>query len=205
MTVGERIKEARKLAGLTQGQLAKMCNLATVTIRQYEANTRTPNNEQLNLIADATKTSLIFFFPQSKMFESAAEAHQSRVEAEQLALLEGSVRDFLAFIYGERHEVKVQGTYMEGHLIVYGYGDGAVAISDEDEDLMADAIRVLLLSLANYRCSPAKHAEECLRKDLSGEEAKAAAQFLAQGQDDCAPAEDLGNPGKPDAASDGQQ
>ena len=52
MDIGQCIKTARKNAGLTQEQLAKLCNLATITIRQYELNKREPRFEQLQNIAE---------------------------------------------------------------------------------------------------------------------------------------------------------
>lgn len=52
-SVGKNIKTARKKAGLTQEQLAKMCGLAAITIRQYESNKREPNEENLEKIAVA--------------------------------------------------------------------------------------------------------------------------------------------------------
>ena len=51
MTTGELIKKARKKRKMTQEQLAKKCNLATITIRQYESGKRTPGQEQLARIA----------------------------------------------------------------------------------------------------------------------------------------------------------
>ena len=58
MSIGENIKSARKRAGLTQEQLAKKSGVATVTIRQYEGEKRTPRVEQLSAIADALSLSL---------------------------------------------------------------------------------------------------------------------------------------------------
>lgn len=52
-TVGERIRNARKKAGLTQEALAAKVNLATVTIRQYEADKRYPKADNLLKIASA--------------------------------------------------------------------------------------------------------------------------------------------------------
>lgn len=173
MTVGERIKEARKAAGLTQEKLAKMCGLATVTIRQYESDKRRPNYKQLENIADATRTPLLFFFPDSAMYESVSEARENRVMAEQVSLLTESVQNFLASIHGERHIVKVQGTYLIDSLIVYGYGDDAVAIMDEHgEELIADTIRSVILTLSTYLVSPVKYAMDEMKKDLSNDSAK---------------------------------
>ena len=53
MTIGQRIKNARKQQGLTQEQLAQRLGLATGTIQQYELGKRQPRIEQLRRIADA--------------------------------------------------------------------------------------------------------------------------------------------------------
>lgn len=55
MSIGQRIRDARKKAGLTQEQLAIACNVATITIRQYETNKREPRYEQLKSIARVLK------------------------------------------------------------------------------------------------------------------------------------------------------
>ena len=51
MTTGERIRDLRHKAGLTQAQLAEITNLATITIRQYESGARNPQIEPLRKIA----------------------------------------------------------------------------------------------------------------------------------------------------------
>lgn len=53
MTINERIKAARKAAGMTQAQLAEKIGSATITIQQYEAGKRQPRIEQLQKIASA--------------------------------------------------------------------------------------------------------------------------------------------------------
>lgn len=53
MDIGKNIKCARKNSGMTQEQLAKKCNLATITIRQYESGKREPKMEQLSALASA--------------------------------------------------------------------------------------------------------------------------------------------------------
>ena len=53
MTLGENIRNARKKLGLTQADLAEQCEIATITIRQYESNRREPRLEQLQHIARA--------------------------------------------------------------------------------------------------------------------------------------------------------
>ena len=53
MTLGEKIKQARKKAGLTQKQLGETIGAAAVTIRQYEAGSREPSNAILIKLASA--------------------------------------------------------------------------------------------------------------------------------------------------------
>lgn len=53
MTVGSRIKSARKNAGLTQKQLGKCLGISYQTIAQWENNLRNPKYTTLRKIADA--------------------------------------------------------------------------------------------------------------------------------------------------------
>ena len=51
--IGENIKRVREKKGMTQKELAEKCNLATITIRQYESGKREPKTRTLNKIAKA--------------------------------------------------------------------------------------------------------------------------------------------------------
>ena len=53
MTTGERIKAARKKAGLTQAELASKLGISYVGVSQWENNLRNPKPETLRRIADA--------------------------------------------------------------------------------------------------------------------------------------------------------
>lgn len=53
MSIGERIKEARKKAGLKQSELAEKLGVAVITIGQYERGVRQPRLEQFQRIAAA--------------------------------------------------------------------------------------------------------------------------------------------------------
>lgn len=53
MTTGERIKAARKKAGLTQKSLGEKCNMPDSQIRQYELGMVNPKIDTLNRIAEA--------------------------------------------------------------------------------------------------------------------------------------------------------
>lgn len=51
MAIAQRIKEARMAAELTQEELAKALDLATITIRQYEAGKREPKLDAIKRLA----------------------------------------------------------------------------------------------------------------------------------------------------------
>ena len=53
MGYGQLIKAIRTQRGLTQEQFAKQCGMATITIRQYESEKRTPSFEQILRITSA--------------------------------------------------------------------------------------------------------------------------------------------------------
>lgn len=67
MTIGESIKYYRKQNKLTQKQLAKLCNLAEITIRQYEADKYVPK------IGNLQKISAVLNIPLTKLMEVNGE------------------------------------------------------------------------------------------------------------------------------------
>lgn len=56
--LGERLRQLREEAGLTQIQLAKMVNLSQQTIGHYEVNRSEPNIKTLELLAGILSTSV---------------------------------------------------------------------------------------------------------------------------------------------------
>ena len=56
MHVGERIKELRNKAGLTQSDLAKMVNMNYMQIGRYETKKASPSSEVLQKIAESLNT-----------------------------------------------------------------------------------------------------------------------------------------------------
>ena len=86
MELGKKIKQARKERGLTQAQLAEACGVATITIRQYESDSRMPNLAMLSQIAQ------VLDVPVSKWLPAVVEKDQEGRE-----VIEG--RD--AVFYGE--------------------------------------------------------------------------------------------------------
>ena len=65
MTVGERIKAARKSKNLTQKQLEKLCGINEANIRKYESGRQNPKIETLEKIASALDVPMSWFIPAS--------------------------------------------------------------------------------------------------------------------------------------------
>ena len=53
MTTGERIRQARKSAGMTQAELAHKLGISAAGIAQWENDLRNPKIETLRKLADA--------------------------------------------------------------------------------------------------------------------------------------------------------
>ena len=61
MTTGDRIKEARKQAGLSQKELADKLGISFQTLAQWETGKRNPKYDTLKRIADALGVSVNSF------------------------------------------------------------------------------------------------------------------------------------------------
>ena len=81
MSIGRRIKEARKLAGLTQVDLAKKSSLSRSYIGDIEKDRYNASLSALQLIADATYTTVSFLignepYRTAPLYQTL-EAHES--------------------------------------------------------------------------------------------------------------------------------
>lgn len=65
MTLGEKIKKARKIRGLTQTQLAEKINVSIRTVKAYENNDQQPRQGNLYMIARVLKVSIKYLTDES--------------------------------------------------------------------------------------------------------------------------------------------
>lgn len=66
LTIGEKIREARLKAGLSQAQLAKLIGTKQGNIARYEANGQSPTINKLLEIAEATNIAPHWFLEDIK-------------------------------------------------------------------------------------------------------------------------------------------
>lgn len=64
MTIGDRIRKARKARGLTQKQLGEASGTSEITIRQYETGKRQPRIKQLRAVASALGVNITDLVPE---------------------------------------------------------------------------------------------------------------------------------------------
>nr|WP_269141110.1 helix-turn-helix transcriptional regulator [Pectinatus frisingensis] len=67
VSFGEKLKQCRKDAGLTQAQLGRELNLAESTISLYESNKRSPDNVTLSKIAKLLNVSTDYLLSNSEV------------------------------------------------------------------------------------------------------------------------------------------
>lgn len=72
MKLNEKIKNARKSAGLTQQQVADKVGIAKEVYQRYEYGTRNPRLEKLKAIADACGVDLEYFGADIKNLQKSA-------------------------------------------------------------------------------------------------------------------------------------
>lgn len=152
----ERIREARKAAGLTQKQLAEKIGVKHVSVSYYENGTVSPTYDQIQAIADATGVSVAYLMGIGATDEKPAQAQNSAYEAKIYLGVSSGVEKILETLFGKKRNVIVEGTHLNSSIDIYGDGERSTAFaSEEDKELIVYAVKSLVESLVNsLRCSP---------------------------------------------------
>lgn len=149
-SIGERIKDARKSAGLTQLELAKKTELSRSYIGDIEKDRYNPSVSTLQLIATATNTPLENLLPSSKTPSSTGrgvripvlgrvvagiplEAVEEILDYEEITPELAATGDFFA--------LKIRGHSMEPRML-----DGDVVIVKRQDDVESGDIAIILVN-----------------------------------------------------------
>lgn len=84
MTLGSGIKYYRKLAGLTQNQLAELTGLKQYTVTKFERDLHYPNPDQIRLLAKALNVSIDMLFGERPVEQKTTEPKKSSREGKLL-------------------------------------------------------------------------------------------------------------------------
>lgn len=149
-SIGERIKDARKSAGLTQLELAKKTELSRSYIGDIEKDRYNPSVSTLQLIATATNTPLEDLLPSSKTPSSTGrgvripvlgrvvagiplEAVEEILDYEEITPELAATGDFFA--------LKIRGHSMEPRML-----DGDVVIVRRQDDVDSGDVAIVLVN-----------------------------------------------------------
>lgn len=93
-----KIKEARKLAGITQKELAKQIGVSAGTLSDYESGNHEPKSDVLCSIADICGVTIDFLVGRAKEkaptpSDDSAEAQFSKLEIEAVLVSLGFIKD----------------------------------------------------------------------------------------------------------------
>lgn len=95
MTIGERIKQARKLKGLTQKQLGELSETSEITVRQYELGKRQPRLEQLQRISTALGVEITELVPETTVAKVIKESGLSLKDKDGNIIHQGDGKPFV--------------------------------------------------------------------------------------------------------------
>ncbi len=131
MTIGEQIKNYRKVAGLTQKRLGELSDTSERTIQQYEAGKRQPRIEQLQKIADTLNVPI-----------SSLLGTNQHDEYFWTAYLDEKLKQIGCSI----------GYYGEDAMLWINFPDGTLEVTDRDlEELDNSTISYLQFKLEELR------------------------------------------------------
>ena len=149
-SIGERIKDARKSAGLTQLELAKKTDLSRSYIGDIEKDRYNPSVSTLQLIATATNTPLEDLLPSTKTASPTGRGVRIPVLGRVVAGIPiEAVEDILDYeeitpelaASGEIFALKIRGHSMEPRMM-----EGDVVIVRRQDDVNSGDVAIVLVN-----------------------------------------------------------
>lgn len=163
-SIGERIKDARKSAGLTQLELAKKTDLSRSYIGDIEKNRYNPSVSTLQLIANATNTPLENLLPSTKTASPKGRGIRIPVLGRVVAGIPiEAVEEILDYeeitpelaATGEFFALKIRGHSMEPRMM-----EGDVVIVRKQEDVESGDVAIVLVNGNEATVKRVKKQEE---------------------------------------------
>lgn len=142
MSIGERIKQARKAAHLTQEQLAQKCGVATITIRQYENEKRKPSIEQIRNISDALRVNWMYLIGYKPPIgaESLEEASKEYEEFQVYQRVKEFAESLVCDIYGNPEIIQAKETGTGDDLYIFDLGEKRCTLTGYDMGTITEAV-----------------------------------------------------------------
>lgn len=163
-SIGERIKDARKSAGLTQLELAKKTELSRSYIGDIEKDRYNPSVSTLQLIATATNTPLEDLLPSTKTVSPTGRGVRIPVLGRVVAGIPiEAVEEILDYeeitpelaATGEFFALKIRGHSMEPRMM-----EGDVVIVRRQDDVDSGDVAIVLVNGDEATVKRVKKQEE---------------------------------------------
>ena len=161
--IGEKIKQHRKMEGLTQEELGKKAGLSTMSIRRYENGDRIAPKETLQAIATALKiTPFSLIGPEWWDIEMGPEKAEKLHRA---VAMERGIIAMLEEIYGtvESKEVFSEHCGGEGHYYLVGKAPNTFILYDGDINALEQATKASIPALVE-RMKDSRPEDEVIRE-----------------------------------------
>lgn len=145
--IGIRIRQRRKVEGLTQEELAQKAGLSTMSIRRYEAGERIIPKEAIQSIATSLGTEpFTLVGPDWWDLQIGPEGIK---ELNRAVAAERGIIAMLEEIYGsvEQKEVLSEGSTGAGHYYLVGKAPNNFVLYDGDIDALEQATKASLPAL----------------------------------------------------------
>lgn len=145
--IGTRIRQRRKVEGLTQEELAQKAGLSTMSIRRYEAGERIIPKEAIQSIATSLGTEP-FTLVGSDWWDLQIGPEGVK-ELNRAIAAERGIIAMLEEIYGsvEQKEVLSEGSTETGHYYLVGKAPNNFVLYDGDIDALEQATKASLPAL----------------------------------------------------------
>lgn len=139
MTVGQRIKAARKAAGMTQEGLGKKLGVSGSAVAQYETDNRKPKIKQLVAIANALDVSWLDLVGEEKALELTVGKNAAKQIMHKSAGTE-AVLSLLNDLYGSIEDKSVVGQYGSCLYYLVGSGNSKFILHEKDLETLKNVI-----------------------------------------------------------------
>jgi transcriptional regulator with XRE-family HTH domain len=132
MTIGERIKQARKANNMSLRNLAEMAEISPMAISKYERGLDMPSSGVLVRLAQALDVSVDFFFrPQTTSVQLQAYRKHAALGIKEQAAIQIRIQEWLEryleveeFFPDEQQEVSLPGypRWIRRRMLLWGFG-----------------------------------------------------------------------------------
>lgn len=182
MSIGSKIREARKSKKMTQAQLGKAIGVSGAMIGQYETGVRNPKMENLGKIAEALGVPVPYLLEVYDV--PASEAQEQYAAHEAQANTDDFIELAIESVCGKKKEKLISGKYGKGIIYIFGEGENAFALEEDDYLTIISTTENLIYSLVNSLNISVEEATKRKLEYLSREEIKQFRDSYAQSPKD---------------------